>query len=229
MSNNMHLMSRMVGIQKSLLLQHRSRQGVPWSTSDSESEIFVHEFLEKVFPSPYRFTSGTITDAAGRVSGLVDIAVEYPFLPSFPMLGSAERLMLAESVAAALTVRSDLRAQWSEVEESVREIRRLRRFWQSPAPIPGEGEAASVPCVAVGYEGFATIEELSQRLQATPPEARPDAALVVSSGCFIGYGIQATGLLGLYALCVTLNKLMEAVASAEVDLFAYVVNQAQPA
>jgi hypothetical protein len=45
------------------------------------------------------------------MSGALDIVVEFPFLPSFPAPGGDERLYLAESVALAIEVKSDLCAQ----------------------------------------------------------------------------------------------------------------------
>jgi hypothetical protein len=49
--------------------------------------------------------------------------VEYPFLPSFPMPGSHDRLVLAESVLAVIEVKSDLVAQWDQATATIRAVR----------------------------------------------------------------------------------------------------------
>jgi hypothetical protein len=180
-----------------------------------------------VFPSHYRFSTGAITDSSGAVSGQIDIAVQYPFLPSFPMPASEPCLLLAESVAAVLEVKSDLSKQWAQVEETTARVKRLRRYWKATASAReirvsfGRPMATRIPCVAIGYEGYTTLAGLQGRLQSSEEGRRPDCALVISSGCFASSEISATGPRGLYALCVVLNRLMAAVASAECDLWSY--------
>jgi hypothetical protein len=174
-----------------------------------------------VFPSNYRFTGGAITDVAGRISGQIDIAVEYPFIPSFPMPASHDRLVLAESVLAAIEVKSDLVAQWNEVTDTVHKVKQLHRemstlmFFDGPLP-------KQIPCVAIGYRGHKTIEGLRGRLATTPEDRRPDAALVIESGCFAGFGFSATGPAGLYALCVALIRFATHLHAAATDMIRYV-------
>ena len=226
--HNPHLLARLHGIQQALLVQHLGGRGLPNATIGAERETFLREFLGKVFPSQYRFASGAITDSAGKLSGQIDIAVEYPFLPSFPMPASAERLLLAESVAAVVEVKSDLSGQWNQVEATTRAVRPLRRKWKGTVSLSGGGIGfggdceTPIPLIAAGYTGHATLDGLRQRMTSTAEESRPDATFVVQSGCFVGFGIEASGALGLYAFCVVLSKLMAAVAAAESDLWAYV-------
>jgi hypothetical protein len=228
---NPHLISRLDGIQKALLAQHAGGKGLPNATIGSERETFLREFLGKVFPSHYRFTSGAITDSTGKLSGQIDIAVEYPFLPSFPMPASGERLMLAESVAAVIEVKSDLGGQWSQVQATIRALRPLRRKWKGTISLTGGriglgGDSATpVPVIAVGYTGHSTLDGLKQRLQSTPEAERPDAGFVVQSGCFAGFGIEAFGALGFYAFCIVVSRLTAAVAAAESEVLAYVAPQ----
>src|SRR2546423_1122598 len=115
MPQNTHLINRLQAIQQSLMAQHAGGHHLPNALIGSERETFLREFLQKVFPAHHRFATGAITDSDNRLSGQVDIAVEYPFLPSFPMPGpSHERLLLAESVAAVVEVKSDLSGQWDQ-------------------------------------------------------------------------------------------------------------------
>ena len=48
-------------------------------------------------------------------------------IPSFPMPGSSDRLPLAESVAVAMEIKSDLSSQWSDVQSKTKAIRTLNR------------------------------------------------------------------------------------------------------
>ena len=111
---NPHLVARLTGIQQALMAQHVGGTGLPNAVIGNERETLLREFLQKVFPSHFRFSSGAITDSEGRLTGQIDIAVEYPFIPSFPMPASNDRLILAESVLAAIEVKSNLVSQWNQ-------------------------------------------------------------------------------------------------------------------
>ncbi len=217
---NQHLVNRLIAIQQALMAQHMGGAGLPNAVIGNERETFLREFLQKVFPSHYRFTGGAITDSSGRISGQVDIAVEYPFICSFPMPASHERLILAESVLAAIEVKSNLVSQWDQVMATVRAIKQLQRD-VAPLMVFGQAPSDRVPCIAVGYRGHTTIEGLRERLATTPDECRPDAALVIESGCFEGLGCWATGAAGLYALCSVLIRSATQLQAAAPDMFRY--------
>jgi hypothetical protein len=109
------------------MAQHAGGKGLPSATIGNERETLVGEFLEKVFPSKYRFGSGVITDSEENLSGQIDIVVELPLAPSFPMLLTRDRLYPAEAVGAVIEVKSDLSKQWDEVERTVEQVKRLNR------------------------------------------------------------------------------------------------------
>ena len=77
MAMNSHLVQRLTGIQSALMAQHIAGRGLPNAMIGSERETFLREFLQKLFPAHRRFAPGTITDSTGRLTGQVDIAVEY--------------------------------------------------------------------------------------------------------------------------------------------------------
>jgi hypothetical protein len=218
---NPHLIQRLAGIQQALMAQHLGGHGLPNAVVGDERETLLREFLQKVFPAHRRFATGVITDSQNRISGQVDIAVEYPFTPSFPMPNSEQRLLLAECVAVAIEVKSDLVAQWQQVRDTTRQIKLLQRQL-NPIMVLGRGPGPTIPCVAVGYTGHATADALENRLATTPEAERPDAALVINSGCFVGFGIQAWGALGLYGLCIGINQLLISLGYAAPSLVAYV-------
>jgi hypothetical protein len=91
-----------------------------------EREHFLELFLYQVFPPTFRFGSGDIMDRRRVRSGQLDFVVEYPFLPSFLLVGPGPRLYLAAGVAAVIEVKSDLQRQWGEVERSARALRKLQ-------------------------------------------------------------------------------------------------------
>jgi hypothetical protein len=218
---NPHLIQRLAGIQQALMAQHLGGHGLPNAVVGDERETFLREFLQKVFPAHRRFATGVITDSQDRISGQVDIAVEFPFTPSFPMPGNDQRLLLAECVAIAIEVKSDLVGQWQQVRDTTRQIKLLQRQL-NPIMVLGQVPGPAIPCVAVGYTGHATVDGLANRLVTTPEAERPDAALVINSGCFVGFGIQAAGALGLYALCIAINSLLISLGAASPNLIAYV-------
>lgn len=225
---NHFLVTRLEGIQAALMAHHRGGMAMPNATKGAERESFVRDYLEGLFPAHFRFGTGSITDISGHQSGQADIVVEYPFLPSFPMPGSDERLYLAESVVAVIEVKSDLAAQWDQIRKSAAGLHPLRRRWTGTTTVSGASVGfggateSRVPYIAVGYQGFRSIESLQHRLATTAENERPDAALVVESGVFVGQIGQAFGRVGLYGLAIQLMHMMRQVTSADFDIGAYV-------
>ncbi len=94
-------------------------------TKGQEREAFVDLLLKGCLPDSYRFGSGEITDPRGKISGQVDVVVEYPFFPSFPLLGTAQyRLYLVETVAVCIEVKSSV-GQFDEAVKTMKKIRAL--------------------------------------------------------------------------------------------------------
>ncbi len=221
MPDNPHLLQRLTAIQQALMAQHFGGKGLPNATAGSERETFLRGFLQQLFPAHRRFATGAITDSTGAISGQVDIAIEYGYVPSFPMPSTPERLLLAESVALVIEVKSDLIAQWGQLGDTTARVKALQRDL-NPIMTLGDGPPLSIPCIGVGYTGHSTIEGLSERLANTPVAQRPDGALVIQSGCFSGFGLNASGAYGLYALCFVINNLLTTIAFAAPNLMSYV-------
>lgn len=178
MSLNPHVATRLEDIRAVLVAQGHAARSLSSASKGREREIFVNEFLSKVFPSHFRFGTGDITDVEGRKSGQVDIVVELPFFPSYPVPGGAPRLYMAEGVASAIEVKSNLRTEWADVERTTVAIkalvpRRIRTMWM------GMDFPDTTPVVAIGYAGYKTLEGLVDRMLNTSEERRPDVALVL--------------------------------------------------
>jgi hypothetical protein len=229
------LRDRLAGIRQILIAHHAAGSLLPNASKGAEREALIREFLEKVFPFPYRFGSGAVIDSAGLVSGQLDVVVEWPFCASLPTLGGSERLYLAESVAFVVEVKSDLMAQWPQVEASVAKLRPVMRRWRSHLTVDPElgistnpASQSRIPCAVVGFSGYETSGALAQRLKNTPEDKRPDVALVLKSGAYVGWGnLEAIGDEGLFAFMCDGAYFVRNVITVEPDLKKYLKNQAE--
>lgn len=226
---NEALRGRLRGIREILMAHHRASALLPDAAKGAERETLVREFLEKVFPAPYRFGSGAVADAGGGTSGQLDVVVEFPFFASFPAPAGGHRLYLAESVAFVMEVKSDLSSQWKQVEKTAEKLHPLRRRWRGHLRVDAEvgistvqASVSRIPLVAVGFKGYQNLENLRERLEATPEERRPDAALVVESGAYVGWQMCGIGEEGFFAFCADGSYFARNVLTAEPDLIAYV-------
>mgnify|MGYP006295278179 FL=1 len=86
---------------------------------------------------------------------------------------------MAEGVAAVLEVKSDLCAQWEQVENTVEKVKSLSRKYK-------DAPSNTIPTFAVGYVGYKTMEGLEQRMRQTEVSCCPDGVLVLEDpGLFI--------------------------------------------
>jgi hypothetical protein len=129
---NPHLTSRLVDIHASWIAHYKGGSGLPAGAVGGERETLLDKYLREVLPAAYRFGRGAITDREGRPSGALDLVMELPFAPNFPMPAADQRLYLAESVAAVIEVKSHLASQWSEVERTVAAVKTRRRDLRDP-------------------------------------------------------------------------------------------------
>ena len=161
----------------------------------------------------------------------MDIVAEFPFFPSFPTPGASERLYLAESVSFVLEVKSNLASQWSQVEKTAEQFLPLRRRWKghldfSSGSLGVSNESISrIPFVAIGFEGYKSSEALEQKLLDTPEAKRPDGALVLESGAYVGLksGVRSDGPAGLFDFCVEAAYFATNVVTAHPDFRGYFI------
>lgn len=216
---NTLLLGRLEAIQAILVLHHKGGKGLPNSVIGSERELFVQEFLMKVMPPFLRFGRGCITDLEEHATGQLDLVIEFPIGPSFPMPSTVDRLYVAESVAAVLEVKSDLVSQWGDVEETIKKVKPIHRNLNQPSaygPATSAGPVFPVDdkriyTYAIGYNGHKSAASLKERLDATEERARPDGALVVSPGAFVGQSGTAEGPSALFAFIAELTALANAI------------------
>jgi hypothetical protein len=183
---NEHIEARLKAIHATLCAIFDGGASLSNTSKGFERETFVEFFLEGVLPGIYRFGTGEITDAAGARSGQIDIVIEMPWAPSFPMrLGHGPRLYPAEAVGAALEVKSNLASQWNEVVKTADALAPLRQHLGGMAAIDGGLSVPSasdepVPLFAMGFEGWSTDDAIKTNVRA----AAVDGAFVLRHQIF---------------------------------------------
>lgn len=176
---NDELKQRLQGIHAGLMAAYHAGGESTAACKGIEREIFVRRFLSQVLPPTFRFGFGDIIDTSKHRSGQIDIVIENPFFPSLPVVEDGPRLYLAEGVAAALEVKSDISSQWKEVVGTANKLKPL-------VPCPGGVKGHStlvmadccVPLFAVGFRGWKQLATVRPFLDA---EAI-DGVFVIESG-----------------------------------------------
>jgi hypothetical protein len=173
------------------LLQHfraaHSAGGVSASANrGTEREAFLLAFLSQVLPPIYRVGTGEITDIQGRRSGQLDIVIEMPWAPSFGFPGSPVRLYPAEAVGVAIEVKSNVGAQWNEVEVTATALAKLRQQLSGTSVRDGalsieDPSAKRLPLFAVGYKGWKSPEPIEQKVL----NSELDGILVLEGPIFV--------------------------------------------
>ena len=178
---NADIASRLSGIQQQLIGAWKAGAPNTSNTKGRERELVVSDYLASVLTPQYRFGSGDVVDLSGSKSGQIDIVVEFPYLPSLPVIGSTPRLYLAEGVACAIEVKSNISTQWSEVEATARKLALLKRT-QSAGISMGARPPAGIPLLVIGYTGWKELATLKPKIAT----GLVDAVLVLDEMLFCG-------------------------------------------
>uniref|UniRef100_UPI0013EACDF8 DUF6602 domain-containing protein n=1 Tax=Candidatus Chloroploca sp. Khr17 TaxID=2496869 RepID=UPI0013EACDF8 len=173
---NIHIQQRIQGVYQVLSSAFEAGALLSSASKGYEREAFISLFLSEFLPPIYRFGTGDITDAStnngkNQKSGQIDIVIEMPWVPSFPIhAGVGARLYPAEAVGTAIEVKSNIEKQWAEV---VQEAKKLAVLRQRLSGISVNNDALTIhnitdeliPFYAVGYEGWKTKKTISKYLQ----------------------------------------------------------------
>jgi hypothetical protein len=217
---NPYLIDRLLAVQDQVLNAYAQLDSKDPAHSAALRNLLVEQFLRPLFSAHRRFTSGRITDATAVLTEQLDLIIEHGFMPSFPLHDGKSRLVLAEAVALVIEVAD----QPGEDDESLREvcshIKQLSRDIKPTIKYQG-APSDRVPVMVVFFKGPDELEDLQRWWMAIPETERPDAVCVLSSGCFLGFGLEADGALGLYSVCLTLNHMLTLLNFAAPDLAVY--------
>ena len=184
-SPNKYVDSRLRGIYDSLMSGFSAGSKMSSATKGTERELFVEGFLRQVFPAHYRFASGDITDKNEYRSGQVDVVVESQFLYSFPAFPSGPRLFPAESAAAIIEVKSNIKSQWDEVVAKVKDVRKIERRFLKHV-LNDWGTAHTAKAESISPDRRAVVSQIANQQLAQSrelPEARTDIPIYA-----IGFG-----------------------------------------
>lgn len=170
-------------MQRMLMGAHHAGSSLANASKGNEREAFVNAFLSDILPPQFRFGAGDATDQEGNKSGQLDVVIEFPLVPSLPIVaGRSPRLYLAEGIVAVIEVKSDLAKQWDEVLATAKQLRLLNRNYGSGISF-GPRAGPKVPLYAVGYTGWKKFSTLEQRVKNCPDV---NGALVIEQGHFVG-------------------------------------------
>ena len=235
-----HVRDRLLGLQRVLLAMFDAGIAMSSASKGTERELFVSSFLRQLFPPSVRFDTGDITDVGHRLSGQVDIIVEAPTLFSLPAVLDGPRLFLAEGVAAAIEVKSNLANQWPQVlakAQKVRELTVLERKYTRAQKLemarerypgrkvtvvdsPSEDvrkKDGGIPFIAIGFDGWDDMETVRKHADEI------GSVLVLRRGFFAGPGGSGPGATGILMFLEQLSLLIQEAAVTIYPTWHYVM------
>jgi len=217
---NPYIIDRLLAVQDQVLTAYAQLDlKAPEHATDLRQVLMAH-FLRPLFSAHRRFTAGRITDATGVLTEQLDLIIEHGFMPSVPLHDGSSRLVLAEAVALVIEVADQPGEGDASLRELCSHIKQLSR--DINLTIKSQGAPSDrVPVMVVFFQGPEELEDLQRWWMAIPEAQRPDAVCVLSSGCFLGFGIEADGALGLYSMCLTINHMLTLLNFVAPDLAVY--------
>jgi hypothetical protein len=217
---NPYIIDRLLAVQDQVLGAYAKLDRKDPGLVTDLRQVLIEQFLRPLFSAHRRFTAGRITDAAGVLTEQLDLIIEHGFMPSFPLHDGASRLVLAEAVALVIEVADQPGNEDASLREVFSHIRQLSRNIKPTVQFQG-APSERVPVMAVFFQGPDDLEDLQRWWLAIPETERPDAVCVMSSGCFLGFGLESDGALGLYSMCLTINHMLTLLNFAAPDLAVY--------
>ena len=177
--------SKLKNIHTVLMQAYENTNGFTTPVQGDEREVVIRELLALILPQSYRLGKGPIIDPSGTETGQVDAVFERPFSLSFPISSDANRLYLADGVAATFEIKSNLYQQANTAMAKTAEIKKLRR-------VPTKGEIVFydeiyVPVFIIGFKGYKTVESVYKNFFPNMRAAdQVNGVLIIDDGVFVG-------------------------------------------
>ena len=217
---NPYIIDRLLAVQDQVLNAYAQLDPHAAGHVTELRRVLIEQFLRPLFSAHRRFTSGRITDASGVLTEQIDLIIEHGFMPSFPLHDGTSRLVLAEAAALVIEVADHLGEDDERLREVCSHIKQLSRDIKPTIKYQG-APSDRVPVMVVFFQGPDELEDLQRWWMAIPETERTVAVCVLSSGCFLGFGLEADGALGLYSVCLTINHMLTLLNFAAPDLAVY--------
>ena len=154
------------GAVKELRGAYEKSEDAPTPCMGSLREEGVRRAIEHSLPSVIRLLEGEIIDPFGKQSGQIDGIAVHATGSALATSPDDSVVALAEGVLAVIESKSNLSAQWNEVERTWEKIRALRRFgeqagvWAMGPPLPSD---RSIPFFVMGRTGWKKPETLRDK------------------------------------------------------------------
>jgi hypothetical protein len=173
---------KLENIHSRLMEVHRDTKNFPTSISGAERETVHRELLSLVLPVGHRIGTGCIVDSEGGETDQIDAVIEDVFSLSFPVVGNAHRLYLADSVAMAFEIKSNLGRQGEKALEQCYRIRSLKRSGRND----GEGYLDPIPTFIIAFQGPKFTSKHDHKYLNTRTGTHPNGVLVIDKEHFTG-------------------------------------------
>jgi hypothetical protein len=198
-----------------LLSGYEHSKKYPNPVLGAERELIVENLLKKVLPKNTRFGSGVITDFTGQVTGQVDIVLECQQSISLPITNGTQRLYFADTVGAAIEVKSDLNKQRGDAFKQSHNIRKLIRTKPEKGSL--KKQYNGIPAFIVAFQGpknQKTFNKWIRDIQINNGYNIPTGVLCLDPLFYYGYepmssassAIEGKGEFAVYAFICTLSN-----------------------
>ncbi|WP_277588414.1 DUF6602 domain-containing protein [Pseudomonas chlororaphis] len=220
------LLNSIETLRESLMLGHKQSQKYSSTVMGNERELIIESLLARVLPQNVRYGSGVIMDCYGKTSGQVDIVLECEQSFSLPITSGKQRLYFADTVAAAIEVKSDLRKQKVEAFAQSDAVQQLRRK-KSKEKLRLNNKYV-VPSYIIAFKGPAE-KKLSDLLYKECREKKqhyPTGILCLDPAYFFSFepsgNFEASGDSAVFAFLCSLSNWLSFNRDSRFDIKSYV-------
>lgn len=172
---------------ESLMLGYKQSRKYPSPVIGNERELLIEALLKRALPSNIRYGSGVIMDSRGHKTGQVDIVLECQNSFSLPITSGKQRLYFADTVAAAIEVKSDLNKQKIEAFEQSHSVQKLFRKKREEDFI--DQKKYAVPSYIIAFKGAKeeTIDKWIYQECKVKRQFFPTGILCLEPACFYSF------------------------------------------